>query len=515
MKKALIAALLFALLLCACGEEDLRPSVPKVDEGDIAFAGQQVVFVESDDGVGAVFGLNKMMEACRYNSTAYAFEETVPMKERTACIQATEAALGWMNAGTDLQIHIYSADTYGKTFIKGNAVYTCAMNWQSPEYMAALVQAVYGEYCNYGAAYGYGSYLCGLLFDQEVNLCGEGWTYEGNEDILDLNALCFQTRFFDGKDVKAARRIANTFADRYIRQQGEKAYQQLLIKSGDPAQAEAFAQALEGVYQELGIDYAPSSLLFRLGGEGYDYIVKSQYAVLFVETDWEDKNQGLCPEYYEGFLHINYADVRRYFTVNIEEMGKYQEFFGLDAYNNHLSIYFTNHYDRYAVSYIDKKHAITVQTVSSFSTGYFTALMEQTDYRQEGWAVTGFNQIFGWKYNTYGNVLSNYIANVTKPETGRKYREACVKCLGLDLDYNTDRYVIHHIEACIDQETDPNKNYISGGSFIAYLAERFGEQEVVDIVLNRKDFEGVTYEELVADWQTFLTENYAQYTVAG
>ena len=511
MKKALIAALLFALLLCACGEETPAPTLPSGEEEEITFTSQQVKFSESDDSIGAVFGLNKVMEVCQYGGVTYGFEKTVAMEERTACIRATQAVLDHLDAGLDLQIYIFSNDSYGKTFVKGNALYTCPLDWQSPEYMAALIQAVFGEYCNYGAAYGYGSYLCGQLFGQEVNLCGEDWAYEGNEDILDLNVLCFRNSFFDGKDIKAARRIANTFADTYIRQQGETAYQQLMAQSGDPAQAEAFARVLGEFYGELGIAYQPSSLVIRSGGEGYDYIVKSQYAVLFVETDWEDKNQGLCPEYYEDFLHKNYADVRRYFTVNIEEMGKYQEFFGLDAYDNDLNIYFTNHYNRYAVSYIEKKHAITVQTVSSFSTGYFTALMEQTDYRQEGWAVTGFTQIFGWRYNTYGNTLSNYIANVTKPETSRKYREACLRYLGRDLDYNTDLYVIHHIEACIDQETDPNKNYISGGSFVAYLAERFGEQEVVDIVLNRKDFEGTTYEELVADWQTFLAENYAQY----
>lgn len=198
MKRLFVTLLIFALILSlgACGEESPRPTLPKVDKNDLAFTSQQVTFSESDDRIGSVFGLNKMMEVCQYEGVTYGFEKTVSMKERIACIQATQAALSHMDAGKDLQIYIFSGDSYEKSFVKGNTLYAGPLDWQSPEYMAALAQALFGEYCNYGAAYGYGSYLCGELFGKEVNLCEAGWSYNGDKNILDLNTLCFQSRFF-------------------------------------------------------------------------------------------------------------------------------------------------------------------------------------------------------------------------------------------------------------------------------------------------------------------------------
>ena len=510
MKRVIVVLLVLTFLcgLAACAEENPRPTLPKVTSKDLVFTSERIIFSEVDNGLGAVYGLNTTMEICNYNGVQYAFEKAVPMKERIACVQATEAVRNRLAADQGFCVHVYAQDTYGKMFVKGNGIYTYSQQWQSPEYVAALIQSIFGAYTNYGAAYGYGSYLCRELFGQDLPVC-DG--YNGELNILDMNALCFQSRYFNVKDIKAARRVANTFVSRYIEEYGEKDFQTLLRQSGDPDQVSLFAAALAQFYGDLGIDYTPSTLLSRLGGVSYDYIIKSAYAELFVEVDWKDGNQGLCPEYYEGFLHANYRDIREYFTVIIDEMAQYQTLCRMDNCDNNLKVYFTNYYGKNAIAYVKSSHSLAVRTISSFSTGYLSSIMEQAQLRQASWAITGFAQIYGQKYNRYGNLLYNYITNVTSAEKGSKYREAYLKCLGRDVDFNTDLYVLHHIEVCIDQLTDPNKNYISGGSFVAYLSQRFGEEEVVEIALHGKEFDGVAYEELVEDWLAFLEENYQQY----
>lgn len=503
MKKCVVVlAVLALLLLAACNQRDF-------DIYDAAFTAQQVVLAEGEDSIGAGFGLNKTMDVTQHGGAAYAFEPGISMDDRESCIQATEAVLSRLDTGKTLQINIYTTASYDATFVKNGAVFTHVQDWMSQEYIAALLQGLFGEYCNYGAAYGYAGYLAQALFDRTQSVLSGSWGYDGDSNALDMNALCFDTGYLGIKDIKSVRRLANTFAADYIGKNGEEAFQTLLAKSGDLRGVDAFTQALSDFYAANHITYTPSGILFRLGGKGYAYIVKCEYAVMYVEADWADRNEGKCPQLYEGFLRKNYSDVRQYFATIIEEMGKYQALLGLEDYDNDLNIYYTNHHGKGAVSYIPASHSITIQTVSSLSTIYMSAHLHGSGWLQEGWATTGFLQHFCTRYNEYGNALWSYMTNVTNRDNN--YSTAYRDCLGRDVDFATDAGVMCHIDAVIIGKTDPNSDYTSGGSFVAYLVSRLGEEEVVDIVIRSHDFGEYTYEQLAADWQAYLQENYSQY----
>lgn len=79
---------------------------------------------------------------------------------------------------------------------------------------------------------------------------------------------------------------------------------------------------------------------------------------------------------------------------------------------------------------------------------------------------------------------------------------------------NTDFAEVYHLIAYCYNLDDPNdgKGYIAGASFIDYLISRFGEEKVIEIICATHDFGSYSYEELVADWQDFLLENYGGYT---
>ena len=496
----LIACLLFSLTACNQRGFDIY---------NASFTAQQVVFSEGENGIGASFGLSKSMAVTQYGNAIYAFESGVSTDDQKNCIKATDALLSRLNTGKNLQINIYTTASYDATFIKNGVVYTHVQDWMSQEYIAAVLQGLFGEYCNYGGAYGYASYLAHALFDRTQTVLSGSWGYDGDKNALDWNALCFQYGYLDIKDIKTIKRIANTFVADYIAKYGEEAFQTLLVKSGDLQRVDDFTQALKDFYAANQITYTPSNILYRLGGKGYAYILKCQYAVIYMEADWEERNAGKCPQLYDGFLRKDYADVRQYFTTSIEEMGKYQTLLGLEEYDNDLNIYYTNHYSKAAVSYIPSFHSITIQTVSSLSTIYMTAHLRKSSWLQEGWATTGFLQYFCTKYNAYGNALWSYMTNTTNRDN--EYSAAYRDCLGRDVDFTTDAGVMCHIDSVKKGKTDPNSDYTSGGSFVAYLAERFGEENVIDVVLRTHNFGENTYEKLVADWQTYLQETYSQY----
>ncbi len=511
MRKLLPILLLCVILVFAgCGDdiipsgtEPAAPTSPTVPK--LTFTRQQVKLSEADDSVGAVYGINKDMEIAQWNGVTYAFEPSISLEDREACICATDMVLNRTGAEKELQINIYAAATYDMTFIQEGMVFTYLQDWQSPEYIAALLQGLFGAYCNYGAAYGYGSYLGNAVFGLPLKRCEANWTFDGAQDVLDLNILCFHIRFSAGKDVKAAKRIANTFADDYIRENGEAAFQALLVQSGSVEGVDEFVDVLSDFYASWNIDYTPSGLLYRSGGKGYDYIVKSKYAVMYMEQDWTDTNTGIVPLFYDGFLHQNYSETKEYFTTVVQEMGQYQALFGLDSYNNDLTIYFTQHYYNGRMGYNNSSHYIALPNVSGLSMLYVASLNHVPSIQEE-WALNGMPSYFSFYYNHYGNAARTYIANLDEEYESLRYYRAYRDYIGRDVDMAVDFGEFAHFYAYRKGFDDPN----AGGSdaFIAYLVSRFGEENVIDIVCRTHDFGEYTYDELVADWKVFLRQKF-------
>ena len=80
--------------------------------------------------------------------------------------------------------------------------------------------------------------------------------------------------------------------------------------------------------------------------------------------------------------------------------------------------------------------------------------------------------------------------------------------LGRDVDIEQDFTDLTHFYAWSKKIKDPNNG--ASDSFIAYLISRFGEEAVLDLLLQRQNTDWFHYEELVADWQIFLAEKFAQ-----
>lgn len=521
MKRILSALFLLCILLtlASCGYHQAG-SVPEFYISDAVFTTERVTLCEAEDALGAPYALNKELEITEYNGTVYAFEPKVPMADREQCIRETEAILREIGTDRKIRINIYALGTYDSTFIEEGAVYTYQQNWKSPGYVSALLYGVFGEYCHYGTIFGYANYLCAELYDVPFEVCGDDWTYEGDQNALDLNLLCFRPEFVSGEDIQSVTQISNTFVSEYIETNGSSGLHELLEMSASPNTVNGFNSVLSDFHAANGIGHMPTELLYRLGGRGYDYIVKCEYATMYIEKNWFDANMDLCPYTYEGFLHQCYADTRQFFDINVKQMGQYQSLFGLESYDNDLDIYFSNARGNRSY-YQAAPHAICLQNTGSFTHEYIHALTNKhlgftSDYTiHKGWNSEGMAEYFCHKYDYYGNAMSSVDFNSLPEDRSRfryvhEYREK----LGRDIDMAVDFAELMHIATYAKNYDDPNdgRGYESGASFIGYLISRFGEEKVIEIICKTHDFGEFTYEELVADWQAFIQENYSGYS---
>lgn len=510
-KRALLLLILcMVLLLTACVKED-TPPVPEptiFDIGEVAFTNTSTVFSEAPHSSFGAFGLNKNLDLAQYKGTTYAFDPAISQEDRAACIETTQTILNRIGTNIPLQVQVYTTDTYSDTFIENGVVYTHLQDWTAPEYVCTLLQGLFGEYCSYGAALGYANYLRRELYSEEISLLSADWSLNADPDLLDLNILCFRATFFDGKDIKTAKKVANTFVSEYIAAHGEKEFQTLLAQSGATGGIAEFNGALSDFYASRNIDYTPSQILYRQGGCTYDYIVKTEFATMYIQKDWVDMNMDLCPYTYEGFLHENYPDTKEYFTRNTQDMARYQQLFGLAPYNNDLAICFSNSAARDS-NYSPTAHAICLQNTGSLMSTYFRALTWGYNI-SETWAYTGGAYYFSCYYDYYGNAMLSADYNSSSRNCFLELREN----LGRDIDMATDFPEVCHVFAWACSFDDPNdgSGYVAGASFIGYLISRFGEEQVIEILFQSHDFGEFTYEELVADWQTFLKDNYSGYT---
>lgn len=525
MKRLLLFSLLFCIviLLSACDvqndttvsqlTEPTTASPTTINMDDIVFHKATVDLVEAPNGMGADYAASKDLELTQYQGTTYAFEPSISLDDRKHCIQTTKAILERISAEKRIQINIYTTESYRYTFVDAGMVHTHVQDWESVDYACAVLYGIFGEHCNYGLIYGYANYLLAEVYGVSLEVHKDGWNYAGNMDALDLSLLCFRSEFADEESITSIRKIANTFVADYIGNYGETAFLGLLGSSGDVGTVDSFVQTLSAYYADKGIDHTPSNILYRLGGKSYDYIVKCPYAVMFIEEDWYDANKDLCPYTYDNFLHENYSDTKQFFTINIRQMEQYQERFALDSYNHDLKIYFTNHSGVHYSHYNGYRHAIALYNTASLMHEYIHALTFGS-YILEPWAVEGLARYFDKQYDYYGVAMCNVDYN-NAPDTAKfRWIHEFKQNLGRDIDILTDNVEIQHISTYVYSYDNPNdgEGYAPGASFIGYLISRFGEEKVIEIICKTHDFGEYTYEELVADWNAFIAENYSGYT---
>ncbi len=479
---------------------------------------ESVVYKEPEGGLS----FRKDMDKTQTEYAAYYFESSIGEQERERCIAATDKVLsGIEGALPELEIVVIEPQsTYGICVSDGR-LYLSPQDWDSADYLAKVLLAGYGEWGNYGLAYGYADYLC-----KKVGLDSGDTSEDGGEEdcflpmsapeAYDLNLLCYDEKFVSSGDVEAAKNNACLFVKEYLSSHSEEEYLELLSQSGTLEGMAPANKALEEFYERNGVECSLTGIRYRYGGLSLDYAAACEYACFHIEEDWQDELWKQNPMVPENFLHEEYGEVRKFFECNECQMGQYQELFGFDSYNNSLLVMIQDlSYVPSSVSFYGAyEHTIYLNSVISLMHEYIHSLMEGRFIDQQNlWKIEGLARYFSYKYDLYSYDWLNESWNdaAGSYKCIQEYIDTAERGINVQMDFR----ILEDIQTHAVGITDPNVSYLSGSSFIGYLVDQYGQQAVIDYVCSDNEYNAEwdkSYDELVQDWNRYIEKNYSQYS---
>ncbi|MGN1001718.1 MAG: hypothetical protein ACI4PC_03025 [Oscillospiraceae bacterium] len=261
----------------------------------------------------------------------YRFDPAVPQETRDAFVHDADTILAHMAPETRPEILVVAG--YEGAWTDGKILYMGEAGAGTPELGARLITLACGGYANYGAAYGYAAYLLGQV--------GEGTPALTDSPARDMNWLCFREGFVSTEEIERNKLAAGAFARDTVASMGEEAFVTLLGQSGDPGTVAAFNAVLSDWYGENGLDYAPTEILYGIGGEYHDYWPRSAYARYYIPLAWHNNMRSELVKD-ENFLHESYEDVKGFFETSTEQMSALRDFFGFESYSDDLAVEFHN-----------------------------------------------------------------------------------------------------------------------------------------------------------------------------
>ncbi len=467
------------------------------------------------------FTFRKDVKKTETDYAVYYFEASIGEQERQACIAATERALSCIDGVVPkIEAVVLMPENYDGVSVSDHRLYTSLKPEEFTEFLAECLLAAYGEWGNYGFAYGYADYLCRKAGMHDVEAASYdradgGFLPMSSPEPYDLNLLCFDERFVSPEDAEAARNNACCFVNEYLSAHSEEEFLKLLSDSGTAEGVGRANEALGAFYAENGVDCSLTEIRYRYGGVTFDYAACCEYARFYLEKDWQDANWETNPMVSEHFLHENYGEVKAFFECNVRQMGQYQEFFGFDSYDNNLPIFFSNDTSLLDTSFYQVgNHAIYLKGVVSLMHEYIHALMRGHDNWENLWTSEGVARNYDCLYNAYAYDLWNYGYNNFSETDISQEIGAYIEHIGRPIDIRTDSRDFGDFLTCACGWDDPNLTYWSGASFVAYLVDCYGLEEVLQYIETNIEFNaqwGKSYEELVQDWNEYIEENYSWY----
>ena len=515
MKQKLIILICAVLLLTACGRgSDSKPQ----DYGALEYESVYVIYPDNF----RIHSVTEKMDVTGIGNRTYGFQPDISDEERQACIEATETTLARIGFDGKVSVYIYTGEALNNSYYideDGDTVslFASVTDWRGADYVTELLLTACGRYCNYGAAHGYAEYLC------EEALKNGGNDEEAAQPVFDigynsydLNLLCFDESFVTGDEVRAAEGVSNAFVREYIVNNGEAAFCELLIKSGSIETNGEFIVELEKWYDDKGLTLAEpvSGILYTSGGYSYQYIAYNGYAVFYMTRNWKDATYGSNPLVTEKFLHEDYAETKKFYEINTEQMKQYKELFKLKSDVMNVPVIIENGRESYydGVTGTGETGEIHLRNVSSLSHEYIHALCTPTSLSYH-WTVEGWARAFDMRYNYYAyDFLTLDYNDGAQNNEKLSFLKQLMEKNGRPIDMRTDSVDVNNLMIYYGQYYDPNASYVTGASFVDYLCDTYGEQKIIDYVCDNHDLTTVTdrtYEELIEDWKNYMEDTYS------
>lgn len=277
-------------------------------------------------------------------------------------------------------------------------------------------------------------------------------------------------------------------------------------------------EELEAFYAANGAECSLTEIRYQYGGVTFDYAAACEYAVFYIDKDWQEAYWRANAKISENFLHEDYTEVKALYECNARQMGQYQEFFGFDSYYNDLLVIVTNDLSMPPTIngiYYPDRHSIYLRAVMSLMHEYIHSIMFGRCNFEIHWKREGSARYFSGRFNDYFydfyDGIGEYYEN---DDHAQEVFASLGSLLGRAPDIKTDYQAIVDMSAYIYGDTDPNMSYDAASSFVGYLVDQYGERAVIEYICSDGEYHaewGKSYEELVQDWNEYINENYSWY----
>ena len=498
---------------CILLESKVLPTLPQRTYSEIEYAHSE------DPGTN---GFVRKMDTTIKDGTTFYFEQSIDTNIREACITQTIAFLTLLGE-TEYKIYIFEPETMVDGEIRPRAIYTHVQNFESPDYLAQILLAQYGNYCLYGLTYGYACYLLGIPAADTVK-------YIGDNPSLDLNLLCFIDRFTEPEEINNCKEIAKELVRWLIEQHGEERFKTILQNSGQLEYLEKTIELLKEFYQINGVEFEPLPAMVRLGGYSFDYALSTKYGFFFVDRRYEDiglslRDSPIHPLLYEGFFHKRYTDIRKYFIISIKEIDNLSFLFP-ETDMSDTKVFYDNIGGGTAQGH--EIGGITKANCTIHLKGVYGLIHEMSHIFQirtlpytarERWYTEGLAEYYSMALdNTYYSAWNDVIMEYNMRDKSNSLGFLCQQYLEIkgNTSFSTKRDLdfIDAIAVFYDQNLD--SSYQSNMSFFGYILKEYGEESLkkflyADSFENSYDygvFGGKTKEELVLDWKASIKEDW-------
>lgn len=440
----------------------------------------------------------------------YLFDTSLSEDVKNRCIYYTEQVLSFISP-EKIKVCVFAEDTYDSTYLSDGILYTHQQNFESVEYIADILLAIFGSYCNYGLAYGFSNHIAKELSREYSK--ADAFDVAKAEYCYDLNLLCFSSQYVSASDVALNKILAVSFVNEYIKNNGIRAFEKLFAASGDTRELEHFNKELSDWYEQNGVTYTPTDILYRHGGELYEFIANNKYAIFCVRKEWVE----LTTERYDvispTFLHENYAEVKEYFESNTESMTKLRSLFNLDNYFDPVYIYYKN--TPYGTWFGSTSRTITLDAMCNLLHEYIHSITDPYLRENSLWVSEGLSQYFSYYYEyplalEYFNYDKNNCNRQANTEIIFIYKER----LGRDIDLYKDVNALNDVITYYFDFSSPNQSYYAAASFLHYIVTTYGEQTAINYYLSHNGtFAELnkSFSELAAEWKEYIENEYKSF----
>lgn len=532
-------AIMLALLLtflCGCQQAPDAPLEPPTTEITLpptieATIPPELEYTENvlilfNEPHGETYAVKNGLQT-QYDGITYSFVKDITDADRYALTEETvrvvaevEERLGEIPG--EYAINVRKDDYLSR--VDGNTLYIGIENVGTHDFVIGIAQMLLGTDTNYGILYGLAADIAQEM-GYDVDVCEYALSdalalYDSAPIYLDLNYACFLEDYADAETLGKVKAIACGFFDHLMSEEKTDLYT-------DYSDAKYCIYLNEFLTANDKDSYDNSDLAetrFYSGGTQVRLVWETPYGIFYLRDDYSPKY--LDDPFPEDMLNSGYANLRQIivdYAVQAEYME--QKTGQVELTDETAVVVFQNERYQTASGYFDPSiNEIHLFSVGSFMHEYGHYLLRETDieaWRNEAvchyFSLTPVNEQI--TYSWYADYIRTETLDPSNQQDVEEYAlvQAVKQHIGHVFDWTSAEDYAYLNSAYIvawdmfDTLTNPNTGIVAKYIFADYLAGLAGEEAAVDALVYGTPEEtfGKTWDELIADWEAYLNEEFA------